>query len=199
MKRDERLRQLAEEIYHLKQDKNEIDSRVEVLRDELFRLAHYDFKGKDHLLPVRTVEVPDDFFIRTGLGREEFAQTRYPGWIVEHIEKNISLHKTTFVFKKDPAFVSRVVEVVAEDGVIQVTKGISEFTPEIDWETLKLDRPDLYDRIVVLTEMEEIDEQELGDLIEEHPEELAVIQRHMKVKPPITRLTAKKVKDDGQG
>ena len=176
----------------LKDDKKSNDETLDILRDDLFRLISDDFRDKGHLLPVRTVEVPAEFFDATGMTVEEFAETRYPGWTIEHVEKNISTMHTTIIFQKDADYVNRIVELEGHT----VAREISESTPEIDWDTLLLERPDLHELLGKERVVIELDEDALEDLMEHNPEELAALQRHMKVKKPTQRLTARKVKSN---
>jgi len=197
MKREEKLRQVAYKFYKAAQEEKRVKAEREELRSDLFRLLDYDFKGKDHLLPVRTFEVPEQFFRDTGLSYDEFVKTRSPGWKVEHVEKNVTTDLTTFVLKKDPNYVNRIIEVDADEGKIQVSKEISEYPPEIDWETLVVERPDLYEKLAKEVVVIQLNDEELEKLFEEQPEELAVLQRHMVVKQPVIRIVPRKVKDDG--
>lgn len=196
MTRQERLQQIARELYDSKITEKEAGVVTKELRDEFFRLHDEEFKGKDHLLPVRTIEVPDEFFYTTQMSKEDFISSRFPGWNVEHVEYNTALNKNVFVLKRNPKYISGVVEVDDGEKIIRVSKEISEYTPEMDWDTLKQERPDLFEKIAQPVTSYEIDEVGFEKLVNESPEELATIQRHMKVKEPVLRATARRVKDD---
>lgn len=196
MTREERLEQIARELFEAKREEKEAKNNISELRNEFFQLHEEGMKGKDYLLPVQTVEVPDEFFYTTAMSEAEFIESRFPGWTIEHSEYLPDHKRTVFVLKKDPKFIAGVVDV--EDGreIIRVSKEVSEYTPEIDWETLAKERQDLYSKIAVPVVSYTIDEDEFERLVTEHPEELAVIKRHMIVRTPTLRVTARKVKDE---
>lgn len=196
MTRQERLRQIARELYDAKQDEKIASDATKELRDEFFRLYDEEFKGKDHLLPVKTVEVPDEFFHSTGMSQDEFVSSRFPSWNVEHVEYNTALGRRVFVLKRDPAYISGVIEIDDDDKKLRVSKEVSEYTPEMDWTTLKQERPDLFEKLAQPITSYEIDEEGFEKLLNEQPEELATIQRHMSVRKPTLRATARRVKDE---
>lgn len=191
MNREERLQDLAKRYYRIDQREKNWKSRRESLREEIIRLIEYDFRGKDRLLPVKTIEVPDVFFKTTGMSKEEFAATRFPGWDVEHCEYNIAEEMTTFVLKRDPSYLPRVVE--SDD--VRVSKVITEYSPVIDWDSLEKERPDLHDKLVRRVEVKELDDAALERLVHEQPEELATLERHLRVKSPVVKIQPTKVKN----
>lgn len=199
--REEQLKKVAREFYDTKATERAWSKDSDALRSEFFRLHDEQFKGKGYLLPVKTIEVPDEFWHSTQMSKEDFVSSRFPGWDVEHCEYNTALGKTVFVLKRNPQYIPGMVELPEEDlpgeegdYLIRVSKEISEYTPEIDWETLRQERPDIWDKIAQPITSYEIDEEGFEKLVEETPEELATIQRHMKVRKPVLRATAKRVK-----
>lgn len=197
MTRQERLAYIARQLYDAKTAEKDAKSNVSEFRDEFFRLHDEEFKNKDFLLPIKTVEVPEEFFTRTGLSKQEFVDSRFPGWQIQHCEYNSATGNTVFVFRKDTKFMPGVIDIEDDDGAtIRVAKEISEFTPDIDWETLKNERPDLYDKLARPVLTYEINEEEFNRLVAEQPEELATLQRHMTVRNPVLRVTARKVKNN---
>src|SRR4029078_831601 len=128
-------------------------------------------------LPVKTIEVPKEFFETTGMEMEDFAASRFPNWDVEHIEKDVSTGNTTFVLKQNYKYVSGVVDVDDGDKILRVSKEVSEYTPEIDWDTLKSERPDLFEQLAEPVTTYEINESQFDKLVDEQPEELATLQR----------------------
>lgn len=196
MRREEYLQEIAKGLFEASEDEKEAKKRREYLRDEFFRLAEAEFHGKDHILPVKTIEVPDEFFARTGLTKDEFVKSRFPGWKVEHCEKNVAMSHTVFVFKKDPSYIPTVVDVEVDDQSIRVAKEIAEFTPEIDWDTLRKERPDLFKKLARRKVVYELNDQELENLTVETPEDLATLERHLKVKEPVRKATAKRLKNE---
>ena len=196
MTRQERLEQVARELYRAKREEIEASTTTKDLRDEFFRLYDDGFKGQSYILPVKTIEVPDEFFATTGMSKEDFMSSRFPSWEIEHIEKNTSIHTTVFVMRQNPKYVPGVLDLDDEGKTLRVSKEVSEYTPEIDWDTLKRERPDLWERLAQPVTTYEIDEEEFSKLVEDTPEELATIQRHMKVRQPVLRATAKRIKKD---
>lgn len=197
MTRQERLREIGRQLYEAKVTSKDADSYTKELRDEFFRLYDEEFKGKDHLLPVRTIEVPDVFWQSTQMSKEDFVVTRFPGWNVEHVEYNTAKKMSTFILKRDPIFVPGMIDIPDGEKILRVSKEVSEYTPEMDWESLRQERPDLFEKLAQPVTQYEIDEEAFEQMVNETPEELATIQRHMRVKPPVLRATAKRVKNDG--
>ncbi len=196
MDSQEYLEHVARDFYKTKQAERLVNETVQDLRDEFFRMHDEAVKGRSYTLPVKTIEVPDEFFAVTGMSAEEFVESRFPNWNVEHVEKNTATNKTTFILKQNYRYVPGIVEIDDDDKVIRVAKEVSEYTPEIDWETLKAERPDLFDKLAQPVTRYEIDEVGFAEMVDKNPEELATLQRHMKVKPPTLRATARRVKKD---
>lgn len=199
MRRDERLRWLAQQLTEVAEEEKAVKKNRSDLREEFFRLLDHEQRGQEHLLPVITVEIPHDFFQNTGLSKEDFARTRFPDWDVEHVEHNIATGMLVFVFRKNPHFVPRSVEIEDSQGTVRVSKDVAEYSPEIDWETLQKDRPDLYQKLAVPVVSHELNERALEQLINETPEEVATLQRHMTVKQSSLRATPRRVKDGREG
>jgi len=195
MQRQDRLREIGRQFYAAKEKEKISSTEVKELREEFFRLYNEEFKHKDHLLPVKTVEVPDEFWTSTGMNKDEFVESRFPGWLVEHVERNVSTNNTTFVLRKDPKYIAGTIDIDDTDKTIRISKEVSEYTPEIDWKTLKEERPDLFDKLAQPITSYEIDEGAWDSMVSETPEELATIQRHMNVRSPVLRATAKRIKD----
>jgi hypothetical protein len=195
MTREEQLQQIAKDLYEAKIDEKEASEGTRELRNKFFRLCEEGFRGKDHLLPVKTIEVPDSFFDATGYDKEEFPKSRFPGWDVYHQEYDAALEQTIYILRRNPSFIPGVVEVRDEKGLIRVSKEISEYTPEIDWDSLRAERPDLYKQIVKRRIEYDVNEDAFQKMVEEDPESLAVIFRHQKVREPTIRATARRVKD----
>lgn len=196
MTREERLKKIARDLFDISEvDKHNKKEREE-LKQEFLRLLEHDFKGRDHVLPVKTIEVPQGFWTATSMTKEEFVQSRFPGWNVEHVEKNVSTGITVFVLKQNPHYIAGVVEIQTDNGLVKVSKEVAEYTPEIDWDTLRNERYDLFERLAKPVISLELDEDELGLIAVEQPEELATLQRHMKVKEPSLKVQPRKVKND---
>lgn len=195
MKREERLQYLAKQLYSHSQTEKELKKSREELREEFFRLLDDGLSGREHVLPVKTIEVPDAFWATTGMTKEQFVDSRFPGWKIEHCEKNITTNQTVFVLKRDPSYVPGMVDATFGDTHIRVSKEIAEYTPEIDWTTLQAERPDLFEKLAKTKVVLELDDDELERLAVENPEELATLQRHMKVREPSIKVQPRKLKD----
>lgn len=180
MTRQERLQQIARELYDAKGIERDAGNVTKELRDEFFRLHDEEFKGKDHLLPVRTIEVPDVFFAATGMSKEDFIESRFPGWNVEHVEYNTALKKSVFILKRDKRFIPGVVEVDDGDKLLRVSKEVSEYTPEFDWDTLKAERPDLFEKITTERVVQDLDGEKLQEALADDPEIHSILMRHTK-------------------
>jgi hypothetical protein len=198
MRREQRLAHVARQLYETTEEEKEVKKRRENLRSEFFRLSDIGkgTTGGRNILPVRTVEVPEDFFQATALSQEEFITRRYPGWNVEHVELNTVSKVRTFVLKRDTKYVSSVVEIEDEGQIVRVSKEVVEYSPEVDFDTLKMERPDLFNALAEEVTTYVLNDDAFEQLIAEYPEELAVIERHLVVKEPALRATAKRVKDE---
>jgi hypothetical protein len=197
MKRTEYLKQVARQLSEAADRQRESEKEKSDLRDEFFRLVEEGFHEKDHLLPVKTIEVPDTFFKATNMTKAQFVSSRYPGWDVVHCERKVDKFVTIFVLKKNPDYLPYVEEVEYADGrKIRVSKEIAEGTPEIDWETLRAERPDLYEKLAKTVEQIVLNDDALEELADNEPEELATLERHMHVGKPVRRAFPRKVKDD---
>lgn len=195
MTREERLKQIAKELFDSSQNDKMFKTNREALKEEFMRLMESGFKGRAHILPVKTIEVPESFWKTTKMTKDEFVTTRFPGWKVEHCEYNTATKMTVFVLKQNPYYIPGVVEIEVEGGTVRVAKEVAEYTPEIDWQTLAQERPDLFERLAKPVTTLEIDENELEKLSELEPEELATLQRHMRVKEPALKVHPRMVKN----
>lgn len=189
MNLEERIEHVAKELAEYAADEKKLKGLRNDAKDEFFKLIRE--RHQHSILPVRTIEIPVEFFASTDMSYEEFVESRFPGWLVEHIERNISTDYIVFVLKRDPMYISDAVEV---DG-LRVSKVVSEYTPEIDWETLQKERPDVFDKLAEPQLVYNVNEENLERMMEESPEELAILQRHMRVKKPALKVTSRKVKD----
>lgn len=196
MTREERLHQIAQDLYDISRENKQAEKDREVLKSEFFRLIDKGLTGRSNLMPVKTIEVPDSFWIATGMSKEEFVQTRFPGWKVEHIEKNISLNNTVIVLKKNASYIPAVVEVEHPEGKIKVAKEVAEYTPQIDWKTLNAERPDLFEKLANFKTVVELNDEALERIAMESPEELATLERHMVVKEPSLRVSSRRLNDE---
>lgn len=193
------LKRIAENLFYAKGAEKEAKVEASKIRDEFLRLYDADVASSAYALPVITIEVPDIFFELSQMSKEDFISTRFPDWQIEHSEAKPFANCTVFVLRKNPTYLPGSIDVEIEiDGkseFIRVAKEVSEYTPEMDWESLEFERPDLYEKLAVPVTKYEMNETAFEKLLAERPEELAVIRRHMKVRKPTIRTTARKVKD----
>ena len=132
---------------------------------------------------------------------DEFVESRFPGWIVEHVEKDIRTGDTVLIVKKDPNYMPLVIDTeyapdfFHEPKPVRVSKLVNEYSPEVDWETLTAEFPDLAEQLgKAVTRVEiELDEDVLERMVEEEPDILAKLQRHLKTKKPVLKMTAREV------
>lgn len=197
------LRDVAYSLVDATEKEKQAKQLREQAREEFFRMADEMWRSKEDLVPVQTVEVPQDFFVSTGLTQEQFMETRYPGWDIEHVELNPATMKRTFILKRNIRYLPRLVEVKewpedTNSPIFKVSKDVAEYTPEIDWETLKAERPDLFKKLSVRKTTYELNEKALEELFEGDPEEASVLQRHLKVRPPSLRVTARRIEQEGE-
>lgn len=191
MTREERLAEIAKELTSATYREREAKADREHAKEEFFRLIRDRHKNSD-LLPVQTVEVPLDFFERTGMTKEEFAESRFPGWTVEHCERNIAQSQIVFVLKRDASYIP---DDIVVDGV-KVSKSIAEYTPEIDWDTLRIEDEALFDKLAEPQIVYNVNEENFERMMEESPEELAKLQRHLKLRKPALKVNVREVKDE---
>ena len=199
MEREERLEYLARIYYELNERKRDYEKTLKEYRSEIFKLFSYEFSGTDYILPVRTIEVPFSFWESTKMTKEEFVLSRFPGWILEHIERNIATKVDIFILKRDPDFIgtSITTDSMLIGGVpIRIAKEINEMTPVVDWVTLERERPDLFDILATPKVSYEMNEQKLEELMLEGSDVLSVLARHLKVSAPQQRITARKIKNE---
>lgn len=188
------MQYLAEELHRVSQEERAAKQQRDELKKELFKLIDVDFKNNPHLLPVRQIEVPQSFFDKTGMTYDEFISSRYPGWTCEHVEKDISSDRLVFIVKRDATCMPYSIEI--NNGEFRVSREINEYTPSVDWNSMRDELPELFDRLAAPHITYEINEDELERLIEIEPDVLSKLQRHMKVKEPSLKVTSRKVKSD---
>lgn len=192
--RVDELAKVARELYNLHHDKQKATSEYDQARRKFMSLTTEEYRQNEAILPVRTIEVPDEFFEKTGMDELAFVLSRFPGWQVEHRDKKEG--STIYVFRKDPNYMPDSVEIHEGEITIRVSKEVSDYTPEIDWDTLKQERPDLYKRLAKRRMVLEVNEGEFNKMVEEDPHEMAVLERHLKVKEPSLKVRPRKLKEE---
>lgn len=193
MNTEERLEYLARQLVEIAEREKQIKAEKEEAREAFFNLVARKSDSHSPVEAIRTIEVPLSYFETTGQTKEEFVASRFPGWITEHVERTITKPTVVFVLKRDPAYQTGSIEV---DGV-RVSKVVSEYTPEVDWETLEKEDPMLFKKLAAPQIEYVLNEDALEKMMYETPEDLAVLQRHMKARKPSLKITTRKVKDEG--
>jgi hypothetical protein len=179
---------LIESWNQILEEEKKLKAQKETLRAEILQ----ELEEKESLLPIITVEVPTDYFTKTGQQVDDFLSTRYPDWTVETTKlKNGDF---TFTLKKMQKFTNAIMEIEGTDTAL--AKTVVEYSPEIDVETLMLEDPELFDRIFEQKVSWEINEEALEQEVIENPDIYATLRRHSKVKMPSIKILVKKVKDD---
>lgn len=168
-----------------------LDEWKKQVRDQLFEIADSSYGEQNYLLPTITMSVPLVFFERTGLSNEGFLATRFPAWELLHSEDEDD-HRV-FVLKKLPAYAPYS---VAGDEY-EISRSVSEMTPEVDWETMKAEDPNLFMLLAKPVESYELDVNVFQDL-SKNPEFDAqgFLARHSIHRKPTLRVLAKEVKDE---
>lgn len=195
MANEEEMRDLAKNIYELGQLEKEIKGRKEELRKQLFDVMADDYRDNPHLLPTRSIQIPDTFWDRTTMTEDSFFTNRFPGWLVEETQPIEG--GNDYTLRRDATHMPYSVEIETDDGNdIKVSKEINEYTPSMDWETLHDELPELFQTLARSVEIWEINEDELERLVQIEPDVLSKLQRHMNVREPATKMTTRPLKKD---
>lgn len=171
---------LAEELFEVSQEITELESKRYELRKELFNIATEENDKPFFSVPTKSIELPLGFLEKVGLTKEEFFKSRYPGW------KIIAEQDNVYILKKLPEYLPW--EYVDPESKIKVAKQIQESTPDVDWDTLRKDSPDLYKELAMIVSHLEFNEERYNELVEKQPEIVAILQRHLIMKTPVQRL-----------
>jgi hypothetical protein len=184
----DKIEALAKKLIEAKQEETRAGSYRRDLQDKFFAEITKDYASRDKTArPVTTITVPGDFWEKTNLTMTEFLETRFPGWELESVDTDGTMH-----LRKSSAYMAAQVEV----GDTKITKSVTEYQPQIDWATLKEELPEVFDRLVLISMSYELDEAELERMIEDRPEILTELRRHMTVKKPALKALTGKVKND---
>lgn len=187
-----RLTELSQELYELSTEIAEREARRGKLRKELFNFATEQIKiaeSTSGTLPMKSVVIPEGWLEKIDISKEDFFKSRYPGWII------LSEKGGVYIIMKDPEYISW--EYVDPDTHIKVAKQIQESTPEIDWKTLQLEDPELFERLAAPVVDYELNEEEYNRVVVENPTVVSILQRHLVMKTPVQRLPKPvKVEDD---
>jgi len=117
--------------------------------------------------------------------------TRYPSWnLIKLIEDD---EETTFIFRKRPEYMGKVIEL--EDA--KLSKIAVEYSPEIDWESLAAEYPDLAEKLSKEEVRKVVNDEALEQEAKNNPDLFAILRRHMVVKTPTNKYLIGR-KDDGE-
>lgn len=187
--RESRYQTVGKKWMVLASEEKKVKATKEKLRKELLDLIIDEFEEKDFLRPVVSDSIPHSFFEKTGISHTEFIKTRYPGWeLLKTINEESSV---TFVLQKLPEYVGKVIDL----GGAQLSKLVVEYTPEIDWDSLNKEFPELAERISKTIETIAIDEDALAEEVEQNPEIFSILRRHTRTKPPSVRILPRELED----
>ncbi len=161
------------------------------MRGELTGVIRDSFAEAEHLLPTLTETIPNSFFEDTGMSHERFMATRYPSWnLIKLIEDD---EETTFIFRKRPEYMGKVIEL--EDA--KVSKIAVEYAPEIDWESLGAEYPELAEKLSKEEVRKVVNDEALEQEAKDNPDLFAILRRHMVVKVPTNKYLIGR-KEDGE-
>lgn len=181
---------IAERLARIKRLEKSLEDKKDEARAELFAYVVEDYESKPHLLPTTTVSVPKEFWLKTGMTEADFMSSRFPTWDIEHSEYDDLAMLTTFILRKRPDYMP-----FSDDGEdYKLTKTTTEPTPDIDWETLSAERPDLFRALSKPVTHFELDGDKLLELMEEDREIQSILMRHTNyTRAPQQRVSVKKI------
>lgn len=126
MNREKQYHKLGKRFMRLDEAEKKAKSDKEEIRRELSGLMRDEFAEKDYLLPTISESIPNAFFHLTGISKEDFLKTRYPGWTL--LKEIVEEEDIVFILQKQPQYIGKVIEL--DDA--QISKIVVEYTPEID-------------------------------------------------------------------
>lgn len=166
-----------------------LDERKKQLREKFFSYANEN--TPDYTLPSISVNVPVKFFEATGMSQTDFLASRYPSWTLKATSQTDL--NVTFVLQKRPEYVT-----YTAGEKVQITRSISELTPEVDWDTMKVADPELFKVFAKPVTTYELDADVFQKMMANDPsfDAQGFLARHSKHKAPTLRVLAKELKDD---
>lgn len=184
----ERLEKVAKQLALVAQEERQQKDARSELKDLFLDIIDEEHEGRDYLLPIITIEIPAGFLERVGLTEEEFLASRFPGWDLE--DSSLEIDREIFILKKNLRYLPKTVEMkYGKTEKIRVSKDVAEYTPEIDWDSLSKEFPEVVEAISVPVVSRELEEKRFEEELQRNPELLSTLQRHMKVREPQIRVT----------
>lgn len=173
----------------LRKEKKQLEVEEQSLKTDLREPATERFIGNEQLLPVQTLEVPAAFWLKTGMDYDSFLDTRFPTWDCEHFEEDKpDTGDVTFVLRKKPEFMGWEFDA---DGTTLKYSPV-EPTPDIDWDSLRRELPELYKTLAEEVITYKINEEAFEKIVRDQPESLVALQRHTRaVRAPSQKFTTK--------
>lgn len=191
---DSNLNIRAKALMEIRQEIKILKEEEDALRGSIVEEAQAEWEGREHLLPTTTITIPRIFWEtipKKFSTLDDFLESRFPTWDLIHLEEDNVNGSATFILRKRPEFMA----FAYEDNFVKVSKVSVEPTPEIDQETLKAEKPELYDKLYKPVTVMELDEQALSDAIEEDAEVPSILMRHQfTARAPQQRISASEVK-----
>lgn len=184
------LNEVVKELKSLNDLEKEIKAKKDNLRAELFDYGVQDYDGKEWLLPTTTITVPKTFWLTSIMTPKDFIESRFPTWDLLSVEEDPAMFITIFVLRKKPLYMPYKYE----DDNYKLSKSVTEPTPEIDWETLTAERPDLFDKLAKPVIHWELDGEVLEEMLKEDDELRSILTRHTKYnREPQQRVAIKEL------
>lgn len=181
---------LGKKWVKLNAQEKKVKESKDKIRGQLTGAIRDSYAETEHLLPTLTETIPNTFFEDTGLSHDRFLGSRYPSWNL--IKTVPGRNETTFILRKRPEYMGKVIEL--EDQ--KLSKIAVEYTPEIDWETLDKEFPDLAQKLSKEVTTRVLDEMALEQEAKDNPELFAILRRHMISKTPTNKYLIGR-KEDG--
>lgn len=184
-------KQLVQNLMRVRQEIKTLQKEEDTLRSVVVEDAIEEWEDRQDLLPTTTISIPDEFWDKTGfVSVFDFVESRFPTWDLIDSHEDHGALTTILILRKRPEFMP----FLFEDDDVKLSKVAVEATPEIDEETLKAERPDLYNKIFTPVTVMQLNEEELQKAIEEDPEVPSILMRHQFTKrAPQQRISAKEV------
>lgn len=168
-----------------------LDEMKKKVRAEFFQEAN-EFYQKEHWhLPTTTWLVPWDFFDKTGMSREEFVKTRFPSWNV--ISSKEDDEGVVYVLRKKAQFMPWSYQ----SDELEITRSVSEMTPEVDWDSMKKVEPELFEKFAKEVMSYELDADAFNEYQNQNPQfsGMDFLTRYTKHKAPTLRVLSKVVEN----
>jgi len=174
-----KLNEVREQQKRLKADEDELKAMISEAAVDYYR------ENPDEL-PVKHVRIPEDFWTKTGMEKDEFLASRHPNWeVVDELQDH-------FLMRMKPEFMGHIFD----EDEYKITKSVVDPTPEIDWSSLRAEFPDLCDRLMRKIVRYEVDEEQLQEVMKERPEFPSELSRHVKMKNSFNKFTAREKRNE---